>query len=250
MDIKLSAFEGPLDLLLHLITKNEVDIYDIPIGAITEQFLSAIDGIEHLDMDQASDFIVMAATLLEIKSKLLLPGESEMDVYIYEGNDPREDLVKRLLVYRAFKYSADQLGLRQYTLDAVAFRAQGDMEPYVRALSAEALNEDLEVALLLEATRRVCLRMRRYDEERRSFFDQIVRDHYTVDDKISSIRERLASGAYVAFSELCGQAYRAEIIVTFLAVLELLKIKEISVEQPVIFGDIQICRRNEGDKCE
>lgn len=244
IEIKLKTFEGPLDLLLHLITRDEIDIYDIPIVSITSQYIEAIDDIAMLDMELASEFIVMAATLLEIKSKMLLPDKGDLEVYDYSAEDPRQELVKRLIEYKKFKDIASALRETEGTLDEVLFREQDDLGKYVKNVPVETLNQSLESSLLIEAVKRLMLKMSRFDEVRQDYFKGIKRDVFTVDEKITKVRQKLALEETFAFSSLFdAKITKEEVVVTFLALLELLKLKEIGIVQEALFDDIIISKR-------
>lgn len=244
IDIKLDAFEGPLDLLLHLITREEVDIYDIPIVSITSQYFNAIKDVDALDLDFASEFIVMAATLLEIKSKMLLPDQNEMEVYAFAHEDPRLELVKRLVAYKLFKEMAMQLRTTEGALDEVIFREQDDLSQYIENIPKSELNKDLEASLLVDAVKRLMIKMNRFDENRQTYFKGIKRDHFTVEDKFKHIRQHLKQQGRLNFSMLFGESFtKEEVVVTFLALLELLKLKEIRINQSELFGEIEITKR-------
>ncbi|MCA0384362.1 MAG: segregation/condensation protein A [Firmicutes bacterium] len=245
MDIKLNAFEGPLDLLLHLITREEVDIYDIPIVSITSQFLEAIGDVDELDLEFASEFIVMAATLLEIKSKMLLPDNGELEIIDYVHDDPRQELVKRLVEYKHFKDIASKLRTLEGTLDEVLFREQEDLTEYIRTVPVTALNDSMDSMLLVDAVKRLLQKMNRFDDGRQQFFKGIKRDMYTVEEKITRVRTLLLSSEAFEFNALFGEVIaREEVVVTFLALLELLKLKEIAIEQETLFGEIIIKKRH------
>jgi len=245
IEIKLEAFEGPLDLLLHLITRDEIDIYDIPIVSITKQYLEAIGDIDQMDLESATEFIVMAATLLEIKSKMLLPDKGAVDVYEYAIEDPRQELVKRLVEYKKFKDVANALRETEGTLDEVLFREQEDLNQYIKNVPVIQLNDSMDSTLLIEAVKRLLLKMNRFDDIRQKYFKGIKRDTYTVEDKISRVRQRLLTEEAFEFNMLFGEVItKEEVVVTFLALLELLKLKEITIQQECIFGEIMIQKRN------
>lgn len=245
IDIKLEAFEGPLDLLLHLITRDEIEISDIPIVSITAQYLEAIGDLKDMDLDVATEFIVMAATLLEIKSKMLLPDKGEVDLYDYAAEDPRQELVKRLVEYKKFKDIANALRETEGTLDEVVFRDQEDLARYVQNVPVASLNMDMDSTLLIEAVKRLMLKMSRFDEIRQQYFKGIKRDTYTVEEKISKVRSRLLLEDSFEFTMLFGETItKEEVVVTFLALLELLKLKEITIVQDKLFGDICIQKRD------
>jgi len=242
-EIQLDAFEGPLDLLLHLITKDEIDIYDIPIVTITTQYLEII-GNQSLDLERTSEFLLMAATLLEIKSKMLLPNHAYDElIYEYDGVDPREELVKRLLNYKKYKHAAEKLQALEGTLDNIVFKEQEELSLYVPVEIKKI--EILETSLIEEALARVVQRMKRFDEQRSSFFRTIKRDMFTVDEKINMIRDRVSLEDSVNFDALLGVVHtKEEVVVTFLALLELLKLGRVIIKQTEIFGPIIIERTN------
>lgn len=244
IQIQIDSFEGPLDLLLHLISREEIDIYDIPIVRITSQYLEII---KDLDLDRATEFLVMAATLIEIKSKMLLPDKHEIeDYYEYSEMDPRKELVKRLVEYKRYKEAAEKLRQTEGTLDEIVFKDQEELGGYVRQLSVEELNEDLAASLLTDAVKRLIEKMNRFDEHRKGFFKGIKRDVFTVEEKIKKVRELIGKKDLFTFSSLFGEEIiKEEVVVTFLAVLELLKLKEITIEQKELFDDIIIKKRTE-----
>lgn len=243
IDVQIEAFEGPLDLLLHLISKDEIDIYDIPIVKITSQYLEII---KDLDLERSTEFLVMAATLIEIKSRMLLPDKNDpMEYYEYSDMDPRKELVKRLIEYKRFKEAAEKLRASEGTLDEVIFKDQEELGQYVRKISIEDLNSNLESELLVEAVQRLMAKIDRFDEHRKGFFKGIKRDFFTVEEKLKGIRKRLKTSDNFLFSELFGEEIiKEEIVVTFLALLELLKLKEITIEQDGLFQEIKISKRD------
>lgn len=242
--IEIEAFEGPFDLLLHLIQVNEIDIYNIPIHEITQQYMAYIDDIEKLDMDLASEFLVMAATLLEIKSKMLLPNHEEDALYEqFDLDDPRQDLVRKLVEYKQYRGAATFLKDREDSHSRVVFKEQEDLSPYVREITNEELNQDLDAQLLVEAVQRILRNLNKEDSSRKGFFHKLQRDLFTVDEKMDQIREKLQSFKRFAFTALFGEEItRNEVIVTFLAILEMLKLKEVKLQQDQTFGDIHLLR--------
>lgn len=247
LEIKIDAFEGPLDLLLHLITKEEIDIYDIPIVKITDQYLKTIQFLPEMDLDLTTEFLVMAATLLEIKSRMLLPEQNEtFDIFDIEGNDPRRELVKRLIEYKKFKDAAGVLREKESTLDEVIFKDQEELGDYTRSISPEELNQGLESELLTEAVKRLILKIERFDQHRKTFFKGIKRDLFTVEEKIDFVQSKLLVERAISFSELFeGDKTKEEVVVTFLAILELLKMKRIAIRQDRLFDEIFIERKEE-----
>ncbi len=250
--ISIDAFEGPFDLLIHLIQINEVDIYNIPIHEITQQYMEYMEGIDRLDMDTASEFIVMAATLLEIKSKMLLPQHEDESIFLqFDMEDPREDLVRKLVEYKQYREAAGFLRDREDIYSKAHYKEQEDLAPYVRQVTKEELNQGLEAELLVEAIKRVLRNIDKEDGSRKGFFHKLQRDLFTVDEKMSAIRDKLSAFKQFSFRSLFSEEVtKNEVIVTFLALLEMLKLKEITLKQEKTFGEIQLIRRFEATGSE
>jgi segregation and condensation protein A len=227
--VQLEIFEGPLDLLLHLIKKNEVSITDIPIASITEQYLATLELMESLSLDVAGEFLVMAATLIHIKSRMLLPaGADEADED--EGDDPRNELVRRLLDYQRFKDAADQLEQREILSRDVFIRSATPTEE-----AAAPSFRELSVFELLNALRRVI------DRLPKDVFHQVELDKITVREKMTLLLDKLRAEGRVLFEELFNQAKtRMEVVVMFLAMLELVKVRAIRIFQEHLTGPIVI----------
>ena len=230
--IKLARFEGPLDLLLHLIQRDEIDIYDIPIAHITQQYLAYLELMRALDLEVAGEFLVMAATLMRIKAKLLLPlpqsGEEE------EEGDPREELVQRLVEYRTFKEAAGTLKDRERDRRLLFERGlvpgEGELGPL--PLAPATLFD------LLDALNRI---MSRLPEQ--SVYE-VQGEVYDVEDKMALIASTVAEHGEASFADLLMRCRaRGEMIVTFMALLELIKMGTILVVQSELFGDIRILHR-------
>jgi segregation and condensation protein A len=227
---RLEGFEGPLDLLLHLIQKNELDIFNIPIALITEQYLQYLQLMKVLNLDMAGEYLLMASTLLHIKSKMLLPKSSEGEEE--EEEDPRAELVRRLLEYQKYKQAALELE-RRPLLDRDVFIRLVPTEPEV-----EPEEERIEVNLfeLLEAFRKVLERVKP------ETFHQVILEHLSVEDKIQEIltlleRENRSMAFHRLFPE---QASRRVVVITLLAILELVKMKRIRIFQLALFETIRI----------
>ena len=229
--VKLNTFEGPLDLLLHLIKKNELDIYDIPIATITEQYLEYMGIMHTLNLDVAGEFLVMAATLMQIKSKMLLPQEEEPEE-TEEGEDPRAELVKRLIEYQKFKNAAKQL-IERDILERDVFVSGGS--PWDMEDNAEDVRE-LNIFELVEAFERVLK-----DGAPQELF-HITAERISINDKIMEIIERMKGVTSITFQSLFrGATDRPNIILTFLALLELTRLKMLKVVQIAPFETIRIC---------
>jgi segregation and condensation protein A len=233
--VKLEIFEGPLDLLFYLIKKDELNINDIPISAITEQYLQYLELMRMLDLDIAGEFLVMAATLMHIKSKMLLPPEEkELE---REEEDPRAELVRKLLEYRKFKEAAEALKNRELNQKEV-FPAPGVRE---HPLADEGeLYFEASIFDLLSAFSKVL------KEIPKNKFYEVVKDEVTVSEKIHEIFHILVKNPVIYFLDLFKfTVTRIHIIATFLALLELIRMKEVVIKQDKIFGDIKIVRNSQ-----
>ena len=227
--VRLEIFEGPLDLLLHLIKKNEVSITDIPIASITEQYLATLELMETLSLDVAGEFLVMAATLIHIKSRMLLPaGADEADED--EGDDPRDELVRRLLDYQRFKDAADELEQREMLSRDVFVRSATPAEE-----AAAPTFRELSVFDLLSALRRVI------DRLPKDVFHQVELEKITVREKMTLLLDILRTQGRIFFEELFNEAKtRMDVVVTFLAMLELVKVRAVRIFQEELTGPIII----------
>ena len=233
--VKLDVFEGPLDLLLYLIKKEEVDIYNIPIAKITDQYLEYMELMQLLDLNIAGEFLVMAATLMHIKSKMLLPPEETETVE--EEIDPRAELVHRLLEYKKFKEAAGELSAMEAHQKHVFSRVGPGFDE-----SMLPQDEMFEASLfdLITAFTKVL------KEIPRDMFHQVIKDEFTVSEKIHDILHMLVDKPFLSFIALLkGAKNRMEIITIFLATLELIRLKEISIRQTAAFEDIEITRDTE-----
>ncbi len=234
--VKLEVFEGPLDLLLYLIKKEEVDIYDIPIEKITNQYMEYLTLMQMLNLEVAGEFLVMAATLMYIKSRMLLPEDQQVkDTEEEDGEDPRWELIRQLVEYKKFKDAALQLGQREEEQSNV-FARSGDtgVEIDVKDMPlAEVGIFDL-IGAFNEVLKRASAR---------SDFHEILEEKFSVSDKIEEILYTLRDRAEMLFSELFEQASsRTEIVVTLLALLELIRLKRLKVTQHKPFGEILVIK--------
>lgn len=230
VEVRLKAFEGPLDLLLHLIQQNEMDIYDIPIYEVTTQYLEYLDLMKMLDLDVASEFLVMAATLLQIKSESMLPRPKEATTGL--TMDAREELVRQLVEYKRFKEAADAFETLEIRRSELYPRATTPVEP-TREMVIRANLFDL-LSMFKNALEPVVW------EEGST---EIIEDPITVEQKMSEIVDWLKRQDEVDFEELLSILQtKMEVIATFLAVLELAKIHAILITQKALFEKIEICR--------
>ena len=231
--VKLEMFEGPLDLLLYLIKKDEIDIYDIPIAHITEQYLNYLRLMEQLDIAVAGDFLVMASTLIYIKSKMLLPPDPTLAGQEELNEDPRAELVEQLLEYQKFKAAANML------------HSRGEIEAacYTRApLETDKNNPEVAATVfdLLRVFREILQRAASIAEI------EIARDEITMSEKLAQIRAALSARSEINVREIFELARsKRELILTFLAFLELVKEAEISLIQRELFGEIIARKKNE-----
>ena len=238
--VRLEVFEGPLDLLLFLIDKNKIDIYDIPIVLITEQYMEYIKGMHTKDMDVMSEFLVMAATLVKIKSKMLLPKDETKE----EEEDPRQELVERLLEYKMYKYMSLALKDRQIDAAKVVYKKPTipkEILNYKEKVSVEALMEDVTLAKLQKIFNSVIKKQVEKLDPIRSEFGKIEKEEVTLSDRMIFIQNYAKREKTFSFRSLLeSQRTKVQVIVTFLGVLELMKISVIQVEQTELFEDIKI----------
>lgn len=243
ISVKLEAFEGPLDLLLHLIDKNKVNIYDIPIAVITDQYMEYLREMESRDLNLMSEFLLMAATLLNIKARMLLPAEKDEND---EEIDPRAELVERLLEYKMYKYISTELHDRQ--LEASYYYYKGASIPeevsgYKEEVSAEEViaNTNVTVQKLLDTFHQVMRRQTDKVDPIRSKFGTIEQEEVNLAEKMDYVGRYLKGHSRLKFQDLLvRQKSRTEIVVTFLCVLELMKIGAVTIHQEDLFSDIMI----------
>lgn len=242
IEVKLESFEGPFDLLFSLIEKNKIDIYDIPIAELTDQYLDYLDNMQTQDMESMSEFVLLASTLLEIKSKLLLPSAEEEE----PEEDPREELVKRLIEYKKYKKAADFFSEKLKSNGFSLFREPD--EKLVSSLRANVDNSDIlnnvSLELLFETFEEVLRRKELKRDKIRSGFDSVKKAVYNVTDKIQYIRDIMTIEKKIKFQDIFrASTTREEVVVTFLAMLELIKQREITAVQDNNFNEIIIERR-------
>lgn len=241
LEFKINEFEGPLDLLLHLIDKNKFNIFDIPIVEITEQYLDYVNRMQEENLDVMSEFLVMAATLISIKAKMLLPREEKEEE---EEEDPRAELVRRLLEYKMYKYAS--LELKDMNLDAEKNYYKPATIPkevmeYKEEIDPADVIGDVTLAKLNEIFTQVMKRTVDRVDPVRSKFGTIEKDEVRIEDKMEEIRVGIRGLKGINFKTLLEiQASKINIIVTFMAILELMKVGDITIRQDELFGDIII----------
>jgi len=239
--VKLDAFEGPLDLLLHLIDKEEMDIYDIQISKITDQYLEYIHSMQTLKLDVASEFLVMVSTLLSIKSRMLLPSRIEQSFQVafgldIEEEDPRNELVRRLIEYKRFKEISFTLREKEVARSQIFSKAPSDLTPYIEIEEVNPV-EGISIYHLIESFQKALKRLS-YKEP----ITKVQREEISIKDRMDQIVEFVQSSKRdLSFTDLFEQSYhRADIVITFLSILELMKLKKIICLQENPFDDIVI----------
>ncbi len=248
ISVKLQEFEGPLDLLLHLIDKNKVNIFDIPIAQITDQYMEYIRAMENSDMGVMSEFLVMAATLLDIKSRMLLPPETDEEG---EPEDPRQELVERLLEYKLYKYMSYELRERQKDAEKAAYKAPTIPEEvlaYREPADPKKLLADITLAKLNAVFQDVMKRQEGRMDPVRSKFGTMEKEEVNLEETISHVEQYIAGHKKCSFRSLLRSGNsRMQVIITFLTILEMIKTGKIEVQQDEIFADITITARQDGE---
>lgn len=241
LSVKIESFEGPLDLLLHLIDANKFNIFDIPIVEITAQYMEYLKSMENQDLNVMSEFLVMAATLLEIKAKMLLPVEVNEEG---EEIDPRDELVEKLLEYKMYKYMSYELRDRLAMSGKALYKEPTipeEVAKYETPVNLEELVGDLTLSRLNSIFQSIMRRQTEKIDPIRSKFGQIEQEEVSLDEKMVFLRDYAEKNRTFRFSTLMeGQKSRIQMIVTFLAVLELMKTGELAVAQEHPFDDMLI----------
>jgi segregation and condensation protein A len=234
--VKFEVFEGPLDLLLYLIKKEEVDIYEVNLTSLATQFIEYIETMRLLDLEIAGEFLVMASTLMYIKSRELLPVDQQVQVEgEEEGEDPRWELIRQLVEYKKFKDAAAQLQVLEAQQESIFPRVPGKIE---FAAEAPAVKQEASLFDLLNAVNTVLQRFNKPDDSR-----ELYEDKWTVSEKIEHVMRLITQRTRLRFSELFEEATsRSEVVCTFLALLELIRLKQLACVQSEAFGEIEINR--------
>ena len=242
ISVKLEVFEGPLDLLLHLLEKNKVNIYDIPIVEITNQYMEYMREMQRRDLNIMSEFLVMAATLLDIKSRMLLPKRASDEEE--EPEDPRAELVQQLLEYKMFKCISYELKDRQMDAEKVMFKEPtipDEVAAYEEPVDLEELMADVTLKKLNDIFKSIMRKQEDKIDPVRSKFGKIEKEEVSLSDKMVYLEQYAMTHPHFSFRSLLeAQCGKMEIIVTFLAVLELMKMGKITIYQDKIFDDIRI----------
>ena len=240
LTVKLQVFEGPLDLLLHLLEKNKVNIYDIPIVEITSQYMDYINEMQRQDLNIVSEFLVMAATLLDIKSRMLLPKEEAKE----EEEDPRAELVQKLLEYKMYKCMSYELKDRQIDANKVLFKMPTipeEVRQYEEPVDLQQLMSDVTLKKLNAIFKSIMRKQEDKIDPIRSKFGKIEREEVSLEERMAYLEQYALAHSCFSFPGLLeAQSGKMEVIVTFLSVLELMKIGKIHISQEHIFDDIMI----------
>lgn len=228
--VQLEVFEGPLDLLLYLIKKDEVDIYAIPIERITQQYLQYLEMMQMLDLNIAGEFLVMAATLMMIKSRMLLPVEERPE--LEEEEDPRWDLVRQLVEYKKFKDAAEFLQTMEFRQENIFTRAG---EGVALGATGDVALGDVSIFDLISAFNEALKKVKKED------LTEIFADRYTVGEKVDLLINLIRANKRVSLNSLFeGMTHRYEMVCTFLALLELIRLKQVRARQGAHFGEIEV----------
>lgn len=232
-EVILESFEGPLDLLYHLIEKEKVDIYDIPISEITDQYIEHINAMKEFDLEVTSEFLIMASTLIEIKSKMLLPKVKKEELEDEDCSDPREELVRKLIEYKKYKEASLELKDREDTYKKIYYKAREEIEYYEEELDLEGV--DLSKLMQLYES----ILERGLDISEDIEFEEIKRDELTIEESIRDVLYVLKLKGEIKFEELFEvDSTKSVIVTTFLAILELIKQRSISIKQTDNFSEI------------
>ena len=242
IQVKLEAFEGPLDLLLHLIEKNKIDIYDIPIASIADQYIEYVNAMETKDMDVMSDFLVMAATLLRIKSQMLLPAPPAVDGE--EPVDPRAELVEKLLEYKMYKYISFELKDKQLDASRVMFK-ESTVPDEVKAYKPESDVGEILTDVTLSKLQNIFNDLVKKKEDRidpiRSKFGKIEKEDSNIYQIILDLQTYGVANRHFSFRKYMERQHtKMDMIISFLAILELIKMGRVRIEQEELFDDITI----------
>ena len=251
-EVKLDAFSGPLDLLLHLINRLEIDIYDIPMSELTEQYIDHIHAMQTLELNEASEYLVMAATLLAIKSRTLIPineGEIDIEEFDVDEVDPREELVARLIEYKKYKEAATQLQELESERGQVFTKAPADLSEFMSDEQMTMFDTNVNVYDMLSAFQKL---MRR-KQLKKPLATRIARQEISVKEQMRSVVNVLKqAGGKMMFSQLFKYEDKSMLVLTFLTLLELMKRQVVFVEQEKNFDDLSVLLKKEeiGDELE
>lgn len=250
-NVRLDAFEGPLDLLLHLINQAEVDIYDIPMTKITEQYLEYVHAMQDLELDVASEYLVMAATLIAIKSKMLLPKQREElldeNSFFYEEDDPREELMNRLIQYRQFKEAAKELQEKETERSFIHTKGPVNLEAFFPEEERKEVSiQGVTMFDMLAAYQKMMKRIKLKAPLEKTVKSQ----EYSINQRMDEVMtELIRQNGVMNFSSFFSRHEKGHVVITFLAILELMKSDDIICEQESNFQEIRIHLKKDGLMC-
>ena len=249
----VNNFEGPMDLLCHLIEKNEIDIYNIPISSLTDQYIEYIKNNQNKNIDNMSEFVLMASTLLEIKSKMLIPKDTNKinnNKLTENESDPRNELIQKIIEYKKFKDISEKFKIYEKKASLKLYKKNNDIEKIINIKNnntneINSILEDITLNYLFQIFENVMKRKEKKIDTIKNSFQYIKKDTYTIDKKIKHIKNLLIIKPKLEFNSIFNKkSSKIEIIVTFLAILELIKLKEIIILQKNNFDNIIIKKNN------
>ena len=246
--VKLDIFEGPFDLLVYLIERSGMSIYQVNIAEITEQYMEYVDALEEIDPETAAEFMVLAATLIQIKSAMLLPSAKKLDGTVAE-EDPRDELAKKIDEYKKIKYLSEQLKMKEYEAGKIFVKPREDISAYTDE-PEEYLTVDMDQFI---RAFRVFIEKRQNIATVKKRYERIARERMTMEAKSIQVYKRLEKYGKLDFSQLIDDVHDTyDVVLTFVTLLEMLRSGEISVDQEEMFGDIQIVYngRKDGESVE
>jgi|LGOV01.1.fsa_nt_gb segregation and condensation protein A len=238
LQLKINEFEGPFDVLLHLIERDEMDIYNIQIHKITSGYISYIENMKEIDMEIAAEFIVMASILIEIKSKMLLPDHKLEPLDFENEEDPRYELITKLMEYKKYKELSKKISNKKID-DSIVFIDETNVYQDTSYLKEDYKNMSYDIDLLREAFEKMLSNLKRFDEDKLDYFKKIKRERFSLESKVFEIKELFKREKEITFMSLFSTSgILEEFITTFLAILEIIKSENIKVVQKKQFSEI------------
>lgn len=238
LQIKINEFEGPFDVLLHLIERDEMDIYNIQIHKITSGYISYLDNMSEIDMEIAAEFIVMASILIEIKSKMLLPDNKLEPLDFENEEDPRYELITKLMEYKKYKELSKKISNKKID-DSIVFIDETSIYQDTSYLEEDYKSLSYDIDLLREAFEKMLSNLKRFDEEKLNYFKKIKRERFSLESKVFELKELFRGEKEISFISLFNTSrLLEEFITTFLAILEIIKSENIKVVQKKQFSEI------------
>ncbi len=238
LQIKINEYEGPFDVLLHLIERDEMDIYNIQIQKITNGYISYLENMKEIDMEIAAEFIVMASILIEIKSKMLLPDHKLEPLDFENEEDPRYELITKLMEYKKYKELSKKIGIKKID-DSIVFIDEVTIYQDTSYLDDDYKNMSYDIDLLRESFEKMLSNLKRFDEDKLDYFKKIKKERFSLESKIFELKELFKKEKEIAFTSLFTTiGVLEEFITTFLAILEIIKSENVKVVQKKQFSEI------------